>query len=216
MENLLPGFWSPATVARVRWDDMFDDLAGQLEHGLEEDAERARAEEERLRVGRLTARDRLLALAEASPPGSAFAVQLPDGRIVRFRPGAHGRDWISGELVGETGRAAEALLPAAGIAALILDRAELRRSLEPRPEPGPGELAERLGLAFALRDLARRRRLVELDTATGRHVGTIDRVGRDHLDLAVHEAASPRRERSVASYRIVPIEDLRLVRIGAA
>lgn len=195
---------------------MFDDLAGQLEHGLDEEAERLRLEEERLRVGRLSARDRLLALAESSPAGSAFAIQLPEGRIIRFRPASHGSDWISGELVGETGRASEALLPVAGIAALLLDRGELLRSLEPRPEPRPGALSERLTLAFALRDLARRRRFVELETATGRHAGTIDRVARDHLDLAVHEEAAPRRERNVAGYRIVPIADLRLVRISAA
>lgn len=203
-----------ATVACVRWDDMFEDLAGQLERGLDEEAERLRAEEERARIGRLTARDRLLALAQASPEGAVIRVQLHDGRIQRFRPGAHGRDWVSGELVAEGGAGGEALLPEAGIAALVLDRAELRRSLEPRAEPRPGELAERLTLAFALRDLARRRRWVELETASGRHGGTIDRVGRDHLDLAVHEAAAPRREREVAGYRIIPLADLRLVRIA--
>jgi hypothetical protein len=42
--------------------------------------------------------------------------------------------------------------------------------------------------------------------------GTIDRVGRDHLDIAVHERGVMRRETAVTEYRIVPFSSLVLVR----
>lgn len=194
---------------------MFDDLAAQLEQGLAEDAERARAEEERARLGRLAARDRLRALIEAE--GRApVRLELADGTLADLSLGELGKDWVSGELLAESGRRREVILPFVGIASLVLDRAALSRSLVELPDPGPASLALRLGLVYPLRELARRRRLVELATTTARHVGTIDRVGRDHLDLAVHDADAPRRERSVAAYRIIPLEELRLVLVAPA
>jgi hypothetical protein len=64
-----------------------------------------------------------------------------------------------------------------------------------------------------LRDLCRRRRAVDLDLLTGAIHGTIDRVGRDHVDLALHERGTPRRESEVTQHRIVPLAQLRLVRL---
>jgi hypothetical protein len=89
-------------------------------------------------------------------------------------------------------------------------------------EAGGSALAARLTLPFVLRDLCRRRAAVDLRIAsahgggepgTGSVHGTIDRVGRDHLDLAVHEAGRPRREASVRQYRVVPLDQLLLVRL---
>lgn len=198
------------------WDEMFDDLAAQLEHSLAEEAERERAEEERLRIGRLEIRDRLLALAENLDPGDTIGIQLMDHQIVRFRPHEFGKDWCAGSIVGETGRTRDVLLPAAGIVALVLDRDHLQRSLRPRRPPRAGALTERLGLAYPLRDLGRRRRRVDLETPYGVLTGTIDRVARDHLDLAVHDRSDPRRESNVPSYRIVALGDIRLVHIAPA
>jgi hypothetical protein len=64
-----------------------------------------------------------------------------------------------------------------------------------------------------LRDLCRRRCAVELVLTGGPLHGTIDRVGRDHCDLAVHEAGAVRREAAVSHYRIVPFDQLLLVRM---
>jgi hypothetical protein len=64
-----------------------------------------------------------------------------------------------------------------------------------------------------LRDLCRHRQPVELRLRDGRMHGTIDRVGRDHLDLAAHEPGAARREESVASYRIVRLAQIVLVRL---
>ena len=72
-------------------------------------------------------------------------------------------------------------------------------------------LAERIGISFVLRDLCRRRTPVHLATDDGRVHGTIDRVARDHLDLALHEPGTPRRDREVRGIRIVPLERIVLV-----
>ena len=73
-------------------------------------------------------------------------------------------------------------------------------------------VSARLGLPFVLRDLCRRRRQVEVTTADGILVGTIDRVGRDHVDLAVHESGTPRRESAVRDVLMLPIARIVLVR----
>lgn len=198
------------------WDELFDDLSAQLERGLEEEAELQRIEEERLRLSRLTLKDRIRALSSDAGSDVGFVLELEGEHPQTIRPNAFGRDWIAGELVSESGRVSEVILPLAGISALTLTRTQVRASLE-TPELGrAGELAERLGLAFILRDLARKRRTVHLWTALGSVTGTIDRVGKDHLDLAIHLASSPRREPSVHGYRIIPFEQLRLIRVMPA
>ena len=55
---------------------------------------------------------------------------------------------------------------------------------------------------------------MRLTTVDGIVHGTIDRVARDHVDLALHEPGSPRREREVQGYRIVPLDRVLLVEFG--
>jgi hypothetical protein len=69
-------------------------------------------------------------------------------------------------------------------------------------------------LPFVLRDLCRRRMPVHLTTDDGRMHGTLDRVARDHVDLALHEPGSARRDSEVRGYRIVPLERIILVDFG--
>jgi hypothetical protein len=196
-------------AVEVRWDDLFDDLAGELQGALDDEAARRAVDEERLRVGRLTVRERLVALAEAS--SAPISLQLSDGSLVAVRPKAFGSDWLSAELLAESGRARVCIVPTAGIASLVLTEEQLVASLREPAASGPGDLSGRLGLAFALRDLGRRRRQCEFVVTTGTIVGTIDRVARDHVDVAVHERGVARRSRDVVAYRIIPLDDLRLV-----
>lgn len=193
----------------VRWDDLFDDLAGELQGGLDDEAARRAVEDERLRVGRLTVRERLVALAESG--GSAVSLQMADGSIIAVRPKAFGSDWLSAELLAESGRARICIVPTAGIASLVLTEEQLVASLLEPSGSTPGDLSGRLGLAFALRDLGRRRQQCEFVVTTGSIIGTIDRVARDHVDVAVHERGVARRAKDVVAYRIIPFEDLRLV-----
>ena len=197
----------------MRWDNLFDDLEGQLEHELGAEETDLRAEEERLRLGRLTLRDRLLALgvgADAAP----VRVSLTDGSTFDLSPRTFGRDWISGDVIVHSSHRAQFILPLAAITGLRLTRSQVSDSLEDAATPENEQgLSRRLGLAFVLRDVCRRRQAVELVLDGGVIAGTIDRVGRDHLDLAVHDAGTARHESLVSHYRVVPFSRILFVRL---
>ena len=188
----------------MRWDELFADLEGQLEHGLGAEEREAELEEERLRIGRASMRDRIAALAAAAEP---LRVRLVDGSAVELVPRTVGRDWASGDLVGST---AQAVLPVSAIAALLPTAAQLARSLEP---VALGAVTDRIGLAFVLRDLARRRRPVQVALPSGTVVGHGGPVGKDFLDLAVHPADGWRRAGAVARIEVLALSQVLLVRV---
>jgi hypothetical protein len=184
----------------VRWDELFADIESQLEQELDAERLDLAAEEERLRLGRLTLRDRLEAMAHAH---DTVALMLADGESVEARIDSTGRDWIAGE--SRVGGGVRALVvPTSAVIAVLPTGDQLERGLRAPGSAPVSDLAARLGLAFVLRDLCRRRIVVDLRTVVGTHHGTIDRVGRDHLDLAEHELGEPRRQRVVRRVRVVP------------
>jgi hypothetical protein len=200
----------------MRWDNLFDDLESQLEQELDAEEGDLLAEEERLRLGRLTARDRVVAMTrpgEGAP--EQLKLELRDGTVVTVSVGSIGsigRDWIAGELVGA--RRGSCVVPFTAVVGVLPTPEQLARSVAAEPVVEPAvSLSARLGLAFVLRDLCRRRAAVELSTGSeSRLHGTIDRVGRDHLDLAEHEAGVPRRAVAVDRIRILPFDALLFVR----
>ncbi|MBN9151062.1 MAG: hypothetical protein J0H56_06530 [Micrococcales bacterium] len=197
----------------MRWNNLFDDLESQLEQELGAEEVDLRVEEERLRLGRLGVRDRLMSVHEASG-GRDYTMRFEvGGDTLRIRPTGFGRDWLSGTVVDESSRRAQVIIPLRSIGSIILDRDQLTESLTPLPQMPAGRLADRLGITFVLRDFGRRRCAVDLVTALGTVHGTIDRVGRDHCDIAVHDPGTPRRDSAVTQYRIVPIDQLLLVRL---
>ncbi|MFT4030426.1 MAG: hypothetical protein QM675_11170 [Protaetiibacter sp.] len=192
----------------MRWDELFADLESRLEHELDLESQELAAEEERLRIGRLALRERIVAMGRGAAPVSLV---LADGAALALRIGSAGRDWVAGEVTLGTARYA-VIVPLAAITAVLPEREQLEIGLRAgEPEPLP-DLAGRLGLAFVLRDLCRRRAGVELHTRVGVVHGTIDRVGRDHLDLAEHEAGQARRDRVVRRIRLVPFDALLRIR----
>ncbi|WP_375399313.1 hypothetical protein [uncultured Amnibacterium sp.] len=193
----------------MRWDELFADLEGQLEAELTAGEREEQVEEERLRLGRLSLRDRISGIAGAAEPHRAVRLVLTNGDLLAVRTRTVGRDWIAGDLA-EAADGAQVVLPLAGIAALVPTAAQLEPSLSP-PVATSGALTDRLGLAFVLRDLARRRRTVEVRTLSGVLTGTFDRVGRDHADLAVHAADAPRRSSAVQQLRLLPLTQLVVV-----
>jgi hypothetical protein len=198
----------------MRWDRLFDDLEGQLERELSAEELDLRAEEERLRIGRLAVRDRLIAIREGGhEPEQPVALLLTTGEQLVVRPSTFGRDWFLAELTEEAHRS-QCVVPLAGVAALLLTRSQIESSLAQTDNTANDRaLSARLTLPFVLRDLCRRRAAVSLHTVAGDAHGTIDRVGRDHLDLAVHEPDRQRRSRAVSQYRVVPLDQLLLVRL---
>ncbi len=195
----------------MRWDHLFDDLAGQLEHELQAEQADLRDEEERLRLGRLPLRERLVALRDAEDPGlHSLRFRLRSGAVLRLRIRTVGRDWLAGDVEEPPGRD-QAIVPFPAVDALLLTPAQALRSLEPVVERS--ELAARLGVAFLLRDLCRRRSVVTIRTLAGDATGTIDRVGRDHVDLAEHDREVPRRSQHVQQVRVIPTDQVLLVRL---
>lgn len=192
----------------MRWQQLFDDLEGQLEQELGAEEVDLRAEEERLRLGRLALRDRLKPLVEAR---ATIDLALRDGRRLTLTAGAMGRDWLAGET--ETAPRGSVVIPIGAVRSVLPTPEQLAATLraEPVPEP-PTALSARLGLSFVLRDLCRRRSAVEVWLTGEALHGTIDRVGRDHLDVAEHAAGEPRRRGSIARIRLVPFDAVDLVR----
>lgn len=191
----------------MRWNNLFDDLEGQLEHEIGAEDVDLRVEEERLRLGRLALRDRLLAFRGTEP----VVVLHGDGSRSTVGIVTVGKDWISGDLVDTTSRRSQCIVPLAAVAGLQLTAAQSAVSLRSGDEEAA--LSARLGLAYVLRDLCRRRRSLDLLLGYGELHGTIDRVGRDHIDLAIHERDVARRQSAVTGIRIVPFTELRLVRL---
>ena len=195
----------------MRWDKLFDDLESQLERELTAEELDLGAEEERLRLGRLGLRDRLVAMRDA--PGAILTVSLLDGTRLRVRLVTVGRDWVSADVLDESPARRQCIIPIASIAGIAVPPQLVAASLAHPSEPEQPALTARLGLAFVLRDLCRRRRPVQLLIGDGMVHGTIDRVGRDHLDLAIHEPGSARRDSAVGEVRLIALDAVQLVRL---
>jgi hypothetical protein len=154
----------------VRWEQLFDDLEGQVEaaEAAELDAElrdRARAERARLRTV-----DRL-----RGSLGRPIDVRLRGGERERGTLRRVGSDW----LLLETPPGREALLP---LGAVTVVGGLSHRSTEPGSE---GPVLARLDLRHALRALTRDRSRVGLVLDRElRLSGFVERVGADHLELA--------------------------------
>ncbi|GAB3600918.1 hypothetical protein [Microbacterium tumbae] len=188
---------------------MFEDLEGQL--ASEWEAERAAldAESERLRISRLDLRSRLRALCEAD---AAVQVDLAGIRTLTLRAQELGADWIGASADGDHGIS---IVPLDSIRGIRMDHGLLLSTLE--PAQSGASLRERMTLGFVLRDLARRRVPVWIDDPDGLRLhGTIDRAGADHLDLAEHDAGTPRRAQEVRGMRIVPFNAIVRLRLSGA
>jgi hypothetical protein len=193
----------------VRWDRFFDDLEDQL--ASEWEAERAAldTEAERLRLSRVSVRERFMVLAGTDATAPALSLELADGSVLRCRATGVGADWVALQAM-EGGRDA-VLVPFSSILSVGMPQVEVLRSA--RPAPRPTSLSDRITFGFMLRDLVRRRAGVAIGLVHGRALtGTIDRAGADHLDLALHDRGAPRRNDAVTGYRVVPLAAVAWVR----
>jgi hypothetical protein len=179
----------------VRWELLFADLEAQVDAAAA--AELAGEVEERTRhaVGAVTLVQRLRAAA-----GSELTVGLEAAAPAVGVVEGVGPDWL---LLAAGGT--ELLVPTAAVA-WVQGLGRLAQVTE------PGRVWGRLGLRTALRGIARDRSVVTVRQRGVEPVtGTLDRVGADQVDLAVHAADEPRRVEHVRSVRTISLASLQVV-----
>ena len=185
----------------MRWQQLFDDLQSQFE-AEEEAAERAEwASWARTEVGAVRLAERL-AGALGFPVGLGVRGA---GQVAGVLAGI-GPDWVL--LEGDQGREQLVALAAVRTVAGLGRRTAVQ-------EPA-GAVRGRLDLRRALRGMARDRSAVQLVLDDGGTLtGTLDRVGADYVELAVHPADEPRRNEAVQGVRAVVIGAVAVVRTVA-
>lgn len=182
----------------MRWDRLFADLEAQLAHEEERARDAEVAERVRAEWARTLLADRLTGAFTRGRPLSlrVDGVGTLEGRLADL-----GADWLL--LHDRVGDAAarglaedvrESLIPMGA----VLDV----RGLPPGADPRPGVGMRRFRIGTALRALGRDRAFVRVVDRTGAvFVGTVDRVGSDHVDLAEHAVGAARRPAEVYGVR---------------
>ena len=171
----------------MRWELLFADL-----EALADATERAAfdadvADRARSERAALSLNDRLRAHLHG-----VLAFRLADGGRVTGRLTDVGADWV---LLEDTG---SVLLPLGAVTGV--------EGLTRAAAGAPGALARRVRLTVVLRRLALDRATVRVTLIDhGTTVGTIDRVGADHLDLALHPQDEPRRAPAVRGVLVLPL-----------
>lgn len=179
-----------------RWSRLFGDLESQLEALADAEEWGEIAERTRIETGRLGLVDRL-----RPAEGHVITVRCAGAGVLRGRLDRVGADWL---LLIESG-GVEALIPLAQVVAVT--------GLGRWSAAAGGELDRRLGLRSALRELVRDRAPVRILLVDGGSVaGTVDRVGRDCLELAEHPAGEPRRAGAVQRVWTLPLHGVGVVR----
>lgn len=187
----------------MRWDRLLADieaaeLARERAEMLGEAAERSRLE---------TARVRLQSRLEAAC-GAQITVEIDGPHRAIGAIEAVGNGWFV--LVGG---AQSWVIPTGH----VLWIGDLPRHAAPPPEGGAKRIFESLGLQHVLRGIAADRSFVQIGLGAADAVaGTIDRVGADFIDVAVHATGEPRRAREVRGQRTVRLDAISYLRRGAA
>jgi hypothetical protein len=183
----------------MRWDALFSDMEAQFAEGGKLALEGEISERARVEAASVALADRL-----RGGLGNLVAVHLVCGRTFEGRLSHAGAD----ALVLDEGQH-QVMVPYAAVARY----AGLGRTSEAEPS----QVRRRIGLAHALRGLARDRAAVAVIL---RHVpvkdsgltGVIDRVGSDFVDLALVSQGEERRAAQVRLVTTIPFESLGAIR----
>lgn len=186
----------------MRWDELFADLEAQLAAARDAELSAEVADRVRSENARAGLAERL-----AGATGHELRVVALGGAVTTGILRRTGPDWL---LLAEAG-GSDVLVPLASVGVVT----GLTGAVA--PPGGGGVVAARLGLGYALRGIARDRLPVVLDLVDGTSTGgTVERVGRDHLDLS--DAGSDRawdsgiRPRRAAGSRTVPTSAVAMLR----
>ena len=182
----------------MRWDGLFADLEAQAAALYQ--AERAAEVEERTRgeIATLHWQHRTRAAV-----GATLRVRLAGGGQVSGVLVRVGPDW----LLMDEGGGREVVVVATAVVGV---RGVGRCAAVPDSE---GLVESRLGLRHALRGIARDRSAVRVQLSDGTTLdATIDRVGSDFIEVAVHPAGEARRRPEVREVELVPLSAVVAVR----
>jgi hypothetical protein len=188
----------------MRWEQLFSDLADQFEDLADAEMMAELADRQRVALGAVSMGQRIAGAIDRT-----IRVRTSVGLAVTGRLRKVGPDW----LLLEEGVGREALLATAAVTQV--------EGLSASSGAPIGGVELRLDLRFVLRGLTRDRSPVAVvirggvGDPTGLYTettGTIDRIGADFLELAVHAPWEPRRAASVRSVVLVPLVAVVLVR----
>ena len=204
----------------MRWDRLFADLEAQFDEIADAEAAAELADRQRVAFGAVRATQRL-----AGSLDQPIRVRLAGGASIGGVLRSVGPDWL---LLAEA-QARECLVALSAVTAVegltaatapeltgLALRLDLRRALRGLARDrspvavGADGLAGRTGRDAHRR--ARRRRDGSGSTGSAEVIGTIDRVGADFIEIAVHAAWEPRRAGTVRSVALVPLDAVVLVR----
>ncbi|MFK0038918.1 hypothetical protein ACIQTW_03670 [Paenarthrobacter sp. NPDC090517] len=179
----------------MRWDSLFDDLEAQFSAGRALEHESEITDRARVELAGIDLSDRLRGAA-----GAELKIALADGNVIRGVLAHAGSEWL---VLTEGAR--QWLVPHASVLSYQgLGRVALKPS---------SRILQGAGIASALRALSRDRSelVVHLKVSTGdgqKLHGVIDRVGRDHFDLAVVPHGEVRRASNIAAVLTIPFSSL--------
>lgn len=187
----------------MRWDDLFADLEGQA-RALEAEAERAEVEDRtRGETAQIALVNRVRAAVGQDVSLTLVGAAALTGVLRRVGP-----DYllVEGRDQGVGGGVEHLVLTAAVLAWVDLGPA----AVSPQ---SVGTVEGRLGLSAALRGVAADRAAVTmlLRDRSERH-GTVARVGRDWLDVALHRPDDVPRADRITAHLTVPFDALAAVR----
>jgi hypothetical protein len=198
----------------MRWNNLFDDLLAQLDRELAAEQADERRDTARAIVANVCHRQVLVALAKDY---TRAVVMQTRARRLTVRVDTVGADWVA---VTETDPAISSgssthVIPAHAITALELASGssvagaacgDVTQRRVPR-------LIDRVTFDVVLRDLARRRRWIEITTHGDVVAGTLDVVGRDWCEVARHPRHVARRQSAIAGSVLIPLSAVFGVRV---
>lgn len=151
----------------MRFERIFEDLEGRLEHHEQEELRAVSEDLARAERAQLTLADRLRGAGEREVTLHIGAGLRLAGTVLEV-----GQGWVS---LRESRSAQRAVVPLHAIGIL--------EGLSSRARPAEESLRSPLGLGSVLREIARDRSVVRLETTAGSVLGRIAAVGADTLDL---------------------------------
>jgi hypothetical protein len=182
----------------MRWEALFEDLEADVERIATAELAAEVADRTRRELARIRLVDRL---REAT--GRTVTVAVAGHGPVAGVLADAGPDWLL--LTADGGR--EVLLPLSAVLAVTSLGAA---AVDPASE---GKVARAFQLGHVLRAVVRDRATVHCGLVDGSfYVGTLDRVGADHVDVAEHAPDEPRRPAAVRTVRTVPLSALAIIR----